>query len=190
MLRELEVWNAVTQQAASCLVLVEHGDGVAHTVKAVGCHKTGRSGTNDRNTLAVTREDHRLYIVLVPCCLCNGSLVLAVGDRSMIGKIEHASLFAERRTDAAGKFGEVVSGIEQTVSQFPVALAESVVPFRILIAQRTSPMAERHAAVHAAAGLSHTVTRVESLLYLAKVVYSFVQRTIPGFQPGHFHESF
>ena len=110
----------------------------------------------------------------MPCCLCDGSLILTVGDRGMVSKIQDASLFAERRTDATCEFRKVVRGIEQTISQFPVALSESVVPFRILIAQRASPMAEGHAAVHAAACLSHTVTRVESLLHLAKVMYSFV----------------
>ena len=44
---------------------------------------------------------------------------------------------------------EVVGGIEETVSLLPVALVEGIIPLRCLVAQRTSPVAERHATIHA-----------------------------------------
>ena len=62
------------------------------------------------------------YVVLLECVFGNGALVLAVGCRFVFNEIEHASLLAQRRTDASGELGEVVGRVEQAISQLPVAL--------------------------------------------------------------------
>ena len=60
--------------------------------------------------------------ILLESMLCDSRLVFAVSGRLMFHKVEHACLLAECGTDAARKFGEVVGGIEQAVSQLPIAL--------------------------------------------------------------------
>ena len=82
-------------------------------------------------------------------CLGDGCLVFAVGCRLVLDEIQHAGFLAECRTDAPSELGEGVGGVEQSVSQFPVAFIQGIVPLGRLVAQRTSPMAEGYAAVHA-----------------------------------------
>jgi hypothetical protein len=53
-----------------------------------------------------------------------------------------------------------------------------IVPFRWDIAKRACPVAERHAAVHAAAGLKHAVAGVQGLLYLAEIVNPVMYRPV------------
>jgi hypothetical protein len=71
----------------------------------------------------------------------------------------------------------------QFVGQLPVTFIESVVPLWRLVAKWTSPVAERHAAVHAAARLFAALVRVERLLNLSEVVDPIVNRTVTGFLP-------
>ena len=52
------------------------------------------------------------------------------------------------------------------------------------------PVAEGHAAVHAARGLSAAVTAVERLFYFAKIVDAFMDGTISGLLPVYGEECF
>ena len=96
----------------------------------------------------------------------------------MVEAVQHTSLLAQCRTDATGEFWKGIGTIQQAVSQLPVALIQRIVPLRGFVAQRTSPVAKGHTAVHAARGLQLTFAGVERLLYLAKVVYSIVNRAV------------
>ena len=178
---ELKVRYAVAQQSAGILVLVEHRNHIALQVKAVGSHQSGRSGSYHGHLLAVALRMMYAHIVLLEGVFGYGSLILAVGCRLMLHKIEHAGLLAESRTDAPRELRKVVGRVEQPVSQLPVAFIQSVVPLRRLVAQRTSPVAERHSAVHAARCLHAAVVRVERLLHLAKVMYTVVHRPVSRF---------
>ena len=91
-------------------------------VEAVGSHESGWSGSDDAYFLAVAFGLFYTYVVLLECVFGNGALVLAVGCRFVFNEIEHASLLAQRRTDASGELGEVVGRVEQAISQLPVAL--------------------------------------------------------------------
>ena len=57
-------------------------------------------------------------------------------------------------------------------------MIQGIVPFGCFVAQGTSPVAERHAAVHAAARLQLAFTRVECLLHLSEIVNTVVNRTV------------
>ena len=119
-------------------------------------------------------------IVLLPSLLAYGSLILAVCRRLMLHEVEHARLLAQCRTDASRELREVIGGVQQLVSQLPVALVEGIVPLWRFVAQRTSPVAERHAAVHAAACLYAAIVLVQRLLHLAEVVDAVVYRPVTG----------
>ena len=176
---QFKVRDTVAQQSACSFVLLEHGDGVAHVVQVVGSSQSGRTGTNHSHLLTVALNiGAGLDEALLECHLCDGGLVLAVGGWLVVEAVEHAGLLAEGGTDAAGKFGEGVGGVQQAVGQFPVAFIQRIVPFGRLVAQRTGPVAEGHATVHAARGLQLAFARGERLLHLAKIVDSIVNRTV------------
>ena len=50
---ELEVRNTIAKQSASCFILVEDGNLVAHEVQVVGGCKSSRSGTDDSDLLTI-----------------------------------------------------------------------------------------------------------------------------------------
>ena len=104
----------------------------------------------------------------------------------MVGEVEHAGFLAEGGTNAARELGEVVRCIEQAIGCLPFATAERVVPLGRFVAQRAGPVAEGHAAVHAAASLLFAVVAVERLFHFAKVVDALVYRSVAGFQARHF----
>ena len=66
---------------------------------------------------------------------------------------QHARALARRRAQTSRELREVVRGVE-TLDRFgALAAAHEVVPLRNQVAERAALMTERHAAVHAAAGL-------------------------------------
>ena len=176
---ELEIGDTVAQKPAGGFVLLEDGDAVAHLVKVVGGSETGGTGADDGDALAVAAGGNvRLDVALAEGGLDDGALILTVRGGLVVEAVEHAGLLAERGTDAAGELGEGVGRRQELIGQLPVAFVERVVPFGSLVAQRTGPVAEGHAAVHAARGLQLAFARRERLLYLAEVVDSIVNRTV------------
>ena len=176
---ELEIGDAVAQEATGSFVLLEDGDLIAHQVQVVGGSESGRTGTNNSHLLPIANDVcARLDIALAESSLNDGAFILAVGSRLVVETVQHAGFLAERRTDAARELREGIGRREQAISLFPVAFIQRVVPFRRLVAQRTSPVAEGHAAVHTARGLQFAFAGAERLLYLAKIVDSIVNRTV------------
>ena len=55
-LLHLELGNAVAQQAADAIGLLEHGHGVAGAVQLIGRGEAGRAGTDDRDLLPRARR--------------------------------------------------------------------------------------------------------------------------------------
>ena len=175
---ELEVRDAVAEQSASSLILFEDGNHVTHLIERIGCSKSGRTGTNHSHRLSVSFGHARLDIPLAEGCLHDGALVLAIGRRLMVEAVEHTGLLTQCRTDATRKLGERIGARQQPVSLFPVAFIQRVVPLRCFVSQRTSPMAEGNATIHATARLQLTFPGVERLLHLAEVVNPIVNRTV------------
>ena len=66
---------------------------------------------------------------------------------------QHAGRLARRRAQPAGELGEVVRRVQPLDGLLPVVAPDQVVPLRDQVAQRAALVAERDAAVHAAAGL-------------------------------------
>ncbi len=75
-------------------------------------------------------------------------------DRDRVGvDAEHARRLARRRAQAPGELGEVVGGVQAVDRVAPVVAVDEVVPVGDEVAERAAVVAERDAAVHAAAGL-------------------------------------
>ena len=175
---EFEVWNTIAEQSTGSLVLLEHGHRVAQLVERVGSSQTGRTSTDDSHLLTVAHRHMRLDVALLEGVLHDGALVLAVGGRLVLHQVQDTSLFAECRTDAARELREGVRGVQQLVGQFPITLVEGVVPLRSLVAQRTSPVAESHTAVHTARSLLATVFFVQRLFHFAEVMNTVVEWSV------------
>ena len=115
---------------------------------------------------------------LAECSFRDGAFVLPVGGGLVLDEVEHACLLAQSRAYSSCELWKWVCAVEQAVGQLPVPFVERVVPFRGFVAQRACPVAERHTAVHASAGLQLALACVERLLHLAEVVYAVVHRTV------------
>ncbi len=178
---ELEVWNTVAQQAAGVLTCLEDSYLISLVVQLVGSNQSRRTGTDDSYGLAIALRNLYMYIVLREGMLHDGALILTVGGWFMIHQVEDASLLTECRTDTSCELWEVVGGIEQAISQLPVALVEGIIPLWCLVAQWTSPVAERHTTVHATRSLLTAVVAIQCLFYLAKVEDSIVYWSITSF---------
>ena len=178
---ELEVWNTISQQTTCVLTSLEYSYLISLMIQLVGSYQSRRTGTDDSHRLAIALRQLYMHIILLEGVLHNGALILTVGGRFVVHQVEDTSLLAECRTDTTCKLREVVGAVEQAVSQLPVALVEGIVPLRCLVAQRTSPVAERHTAVHTTARLLTAVVTIQCLFYLAKVEDSIVNWSITCF---------
>ena len=150
-------------------------------VELVGSSQSGRSCSYHSHLFAVALRHHHLHEVFFESMLRDGSLILAVGCRLVFREVQNARLLTQGRADASCKLRERICGVEQSVSQLPVALIESVVPLRRLIAKRTCPMAERHATIHAARSLHASIITIESLFHLSEIMYSIVYWPVSRF---------
>ena len=147
---QLEVGDAVTQQAAGRLILVEDGHCVPFSVELVGGGQSGRPGTDDGYFPSVAFNVPGLDVTFAEGCLGNGRFILADGDGRVHAQFQHATLFAEGGADAAGELRKIVGFVQYLVGFFPFAFVNGILKFGLLVAQRTSPVAEGNAAVHAA----------------------------------------
>ena len=150
---ELEVGDAEAQQSSDVFQPLEDGDLIAAAVELVGSRQSGRSRTDDRHPLPVPSVGAGLHVAFAEGSFDDGGFVLPDGDGCVDAELQHTALFAQRRADASGELGEVVRLCQDVVRLAPLPLVEGVLELRRAVAQRTGPVAERHAAVHAARGL-------------------------------------
>ena len=146
---EFEVRNTITQETTSILTCLEYCYLISLMVQLVGSYQSRRTSTDDSHRLAITLRNLNMYIILREGVLHDGTLILTVGGWLMIHEIQYTRLLAKCRTDASCELRKVVGGIEETISQLPIALVEGIIPLRCLVAQRTSPVTERHTTIHA-----------------------------------------
>ena len=90
-------------------------------IQLIGCCQSCRTCANDCHTLAVTHWCDYVHVVFLEGVLGDGRLVLTVCCRLVLGKVQYACLLAECRADASRELRERAGGIEQLVSEFPVA---------------------------------------------------------------------
>ena len=159
-LLHLELGDAVAQQAAELVVPLVDGDGVAGAGQLLGGGQAGRAGADDGDGLA-GEPVRRLRRRPRPSSKARSTmrdLDLLDGHGRLVDA-EHARRLAGRRAEPAGELREVVGGVQPLDRLAPVAAPGQVVPLGDEVAQRAAVVAERDAAVHAAAGLALQLPR-------------------------------
>ena len=105
-------------------------------------------------------------------------------DRDGVGvDRQHAGGLARGGAERAGELREVVGGVQPLRGLAPVVAVDQVVPLRDEVAQRAALVAERDAAVHAAARLGLQVVAGEVLVDLPPVPQAQVHRPAHGQLP-------
>ena len=152
VLLHLEVRNTVSQQAAGLGFALIDMNLVAGAAKLLRSRHARRTRTDDGNLLAGVdrrrlRHDKAQLIGLVGNRLLDG----LDGDRRIL-EVQRASLLTRRGTDAAGKFREVVGGVEVADRLFPIVVIDQIVPVGDLVMHWTAGRAVTigNAAIHAA----------------------------------------
>ncbi len=134
---------------------------------------SGRAGTHDSDTLARPRYrglrlDQPLREGLVANCL----LEQLDTDRVVID-VQDACGFAGSGADAPRELREVVGGVQSLAGFFPVTSVHGVVPVGDEVAERTSRVAKRDPAVHAARPLKLQFILNHRKLELPVMLYPF-----------------
>jgi len=173
-LLHLKVGHAVSHQAAESVVLLVHRDRVASAGELLRCRQTRGSGAhNGDRPPGLARRLKRLHATAFESLVNDRDLDVLDGHRGLVDA-QHATRFARRRANAAGKLREVVGRVQPVKRVVPLAAPYEVVPLRDEVAQRASLMAERDAAVHAASRLSGERLRI---------LGEFVLDVLPVHQP-------
>ena len=150
VLVQLEIGDAVAEQAAEAIVALEDGDAVAFAHQLLRGGQTGGPGADHRNPL--TRRALRGLRgdpAVLEGLLDDLQFDLLDRDRLVL-EGEHAGLLAGSRADGAGELREVVGRVQAVDGLAEVVALDEVVPLGDQVAERAAGVAERYAAVHAA----------------------------------------
>src|SRR5262249_31202254 len=151
VLLHLEVRDAVAQQAADAVIALEDGDGVTRAGQLLRRGEAGRARADDGDGLARQPAGRlRLDPAAAERLVGDGDLDLLDRDRRLVDA-EDARALAWSRAQSAGELGEVVRRVQALARRTALTAPGQVVPLRDEVAQRASLVAERDAAVHAAA---------------------------------------
>ena len=169
-LLHLELGDAVAQQTADAIRLLEDGHRVAGPVQLIGRGQTRRARADDRHLLPRARGRRpRRHPALVPGAIDDRGLDRLDGHRIVVDA-EHARPFARRRTQLAGELREVVRRVQPLDRRLPAVAIDEVVPVGNQVAERAALMTERNAAVHAARALRLELARRIRQIDLAPVL--------------------
>ena len=168
-LLHLEVGDAVAQQAADAVVALEDGDGVSGARQLLGRGEAGGAGADDGDGLAGEASGRvRLHPSAGEGLVDDRHLDLLDGDSRLVDA-EDAGGLARRRAQTTRELREVVRGVQPLDGRVALAAPGEVVPLGDEVAERAALVAERHAAVHAAAGLATQLGGVTLLVHLFPV---------------------
>ena len=159
---QLHVGNAVAQKSPDPVLPFIHGDQMSPPVQLLRRRQTGRTAPDDRHGFAGTHF-RRLWQhpSTGKCVLDDGFLIFLCGHRLPV-QIAGAGSFTESRADSGSKFRKTVSLRKPLVGLLPVPAVNQIVCLRYQIVKRTpgchscqhlTVLAERYAALHAAAAL-------------------------------------
>src|SRR5690606_15515928 len=165
-LLHLELGDAVAEQAADAVGALVHGDVVARAGELLRGGEAGGPGPDDRDGLAGLDGGRlRAHPALRERPVDDLDLDPLDGDRVLVDA-EDAGALARGGAQPPGELREVVGGVEAFDGLPPVAPVDQVVPFRDEVAEGAALVAERDAAVHAAARLAFEAVAAEVLVDL------------------------
>ena len=150
---QLEVWNAIAQQAAYAVIFFEKRHIMPGTRQLLGSCHARRPGADDRHPFSgLDLRPARQHPPFGPCAVDDG--VLDRFDSHRVGiDVEHTGRFARGGADAARELGEVVGRIQHRKSTLPVAAIHQIIEIRNDVVDRAPVVAERRAAIHASCAL-------------------------------------
>ncbi len=132
-LLQLEIRDAVAQQAADARRLFEDLDLVAGAAELLGAGQAGRTGADHGDALAgMALGDLRLDPAFAPAALDDGMLDRLDRHR-LADQVQRAGRLARRRADPAGEIREVVGLVQDGQRTARVVLIDPVVPFRMML---------------------------------------------------------
>eukprot|EP00042_Codosiga_hollandica_P012252 m.27506 g.27506 ORF g.27506 m.27506 type:complete len:361 (+) comp39781_c0_seq1:890-1972(+) len=155
-LLHLEVRNAVAQQAADAVVLLEHRDAVADASQLLRRSQASRAGADDGNLLAGLHLGRLGRDPAFGPGAVDDGVLDGLDPHGVVIDVQRAGRLARCRADAAGELGEVVGAVQHGDRVLPVlsaALVDQVVEVWNDVVDRAAAVAERRAAVHAARAL-------------------------------------
>jgi hypothetical protein len=189
VLFHLEVGNAVAEQPADPVRLLEHRHGVPGARQLLGAGEPRRSRADHRDALTGAMQRRTRHDPpLTPA---------AVGDRALdrfdrhrlLDEVEGACRFARGGADPAGELGKVVRRVEVGQRLAPVRLVHEVVPVGDHVVHRAAVVAVRNAAVHAPRGLALDRAVVMGDDELAPVLEAFLDGRVTAVLPLDFKKS-
>ena len=148
-LLELEVGNAVTEQASSLRVFLVDVDLVAGPRKLLRASQARWARTDNGDLLAgFVGGGLRLNPSFGEGAIDNRAFDRLDGHRRVLN-VERARRFARRGANSAGHFREIVGGEQVARGFLPLAAIGEVVPIRDLIVDRAARVTIGDAAIHA-----------------------------------------
>jgi len=135
---QLHVGDAVHEQATGAIGTLEDGHRMARLVE-LGCGTESRRAGAHHGDLLAGAFDRRLgyHPALLPTVVDDLALDVLDGHRRVVDP-QHTGAFAGRRTDAAGKFREIVGLVQAGQGFLPEAPVDQIVPFGDQIVDRTA----------------------------------------------------
>ena len=178
VLFHFEIGNAIAQQATGFGVFFIKMHIMTGARQLLRCRHAGRTGTDNADAFAGFMARHlRGNPAFFPALIDNRTFDRFNGHRIIVN-IERARGLTRGRTNAAGKFGEIIGRVQIAQRGLPIARIDKVVPVRNLIVHRTAIMAIGHAAIHAARGLGFQIRLVHRHDKLAEVLHPLFFRQI------------
>ena len=169
-LLQLEIRNAIAQQATHTIALFEDHDIMSDARELLRRGQTGRAGADDGDALAgLDLRRLRHDPALLPAFIDDRMLDRLDADRLGVD-VERAGGFARRRTDPAGKIREIVGRVQNRQSLLPISPVDQVVPVGNDVVDRAARITERDTTVHAACALDAGLLVSENLDELAVVL--------------------
>src|SRR5690606_32366482 len=153
VLLELEVGDAVAQEAADRVVPLVHGDRVAGARELLRGGEAGGPGPDDGDREAGEALRHLRRDVPAGERLVDDRDLDVLDRHGRLVDAEHAARLARRRAHATGELGEVVRLVQAVDRVGPLLAVDEVVPLGDEVPEGAALVAERDAAVHAAARL-------------------------------------
>ena len=151
VLLHLEVGDAVAQQAADAVGLLEQRHRMAGARELLGAGHAGRAGADHRDALAgLLRRRHAARSSLPPSRDRRSrirSILIVTGLSSMLSVQAASHGAGQMRPVNSGKLLVECSDVERVL---PLVAIDQVVPVRDQVVDRAAVVAERDAAIHAA----------------------------------------
>ena len=175
---QLHIRNTVHEQSADPVMTFKYRYQMPTLIELVCNSKSARTATDYRDLFTGSHFGRmRQSITLFICIFYDGVLIFLSCHRISV-KSARTCIFAKCRADTGGKFREVICLFQSVICLLPVSCIYQIVPFRTQIVKWTATghtsnhhagLAERYAAVHAAARLHLPLLFIQRSMELVEV---------------------